>query len=1151
MPKIENLLTQTILILSLFFWLAAASANAATLTVTKTADTNDGACDTDCSLREAIAAAATTGDTIVFSTIFNTPKTITLTLGEIVINKSLTVQGPGANLLTVSGNNASRVFNCGIVSSRVVTLSGMKITGGSVTGEGGGVRNTATLNLTDVIVTGNTSLSANGGGVANSCCGSQLSITNSTISNNTASGSSASGGGIFNSSGSLNNVPGTVTITNSTISGNTAGSEGGGIFTNNRLIINGSTVSGNQTTGANGGGIHINATQITIDKSTISGNSSNNAGGGISIITSTGNTVGITNSTISGNTTVFGAAGINNNGGTTTLTNVTVSSNTATNVSSYNGGVSTINGTLNTRNSIFAGNNSAADPDVRGAFTSQGYNLVGIIGANASGFTGAGDQTGTVGSPLNAKLAPLGIYGGSTMTHALLKNSNPSFNSPAIDAADAANPPATDQRGVSRPQDGDNNGSSIADIGAYEVPASSSSNASTLPPAALNQSGYSVTIAQDNTQNGVTFTYCISSGQLPPGLSGINPCSSPLFETIAEFSPQAAVVISGTPTQSGTYSFTIRAFDSNGNSTETNYALTVTAPTVCTQAPSGMVGWYPGDGNANDISFIGNNAMSVNGATFAPGMVQTAFSLDGVDDYFQSPHNSQQELTTTATLDAWVFFNQKPSAAGRIMIIISKQSPGNDFDLAALTDDRFYLYIGQGINVASTTVIQTGVWYHIAGTWDATGIRIYVNGILENTNPTPNITRASGSISPLRIGEGALFGNRFFSGLIDEAEIFNRALSANEIQAIFNAGSAGKCKPGAGSGLEADVAYRPTGDGAIQSNDVVQVRRFLNTADTPNPNTNEFQRADSAPYNTKGDGMIQSNDVVQARRYLITADPVQTAGGPTAPTANRESFAAARDDGKAQAETPEGTARRLYVENAQSSAGQMVTVNIRVDSQFGDEAEYGFAVNYDPAVLTNPIVGAGNAGAAIRDCFVNPSGRLNCSVGAFPNNNPSSSNAGIGEISAGTNQILITVTFTVAANAQPGTTPVTLTNVNASNDAAQSLSINSTNGTVTITAPTAAQVTVSGRVVNHQGRGIARALILMTDSGGETRAATTNQLGYFHFADVRAGETYIFEARAKGYRFADSPKAIFIGEDYGGLNFTAAPWRFIVWQTDF
>ena len=206
-----------------------------------------------------------------------------------------------------------------------------------------------------------------------------------------------------------------------------------------------------------------------------------------------------------------------------------------------------------------------------------------------------------------------------------------------------------------------------------------------------------------------------------------------------------------------------------------------------------MVGWYPGDGNANDISSTANNGTLQGGATFAPGMVAQAFSLNGSDAYVQAPANAAQDPTMAGSQDAWVFFNQLPSAAGHIMEIIGKGANGTDFDLQAETDNKFHFYIAAGNSVTSTTVIQTGVWYHVAGTWDATGLRMYVNGVLENTNGVQNLTRGQ-SGNPLQIGNQPTFGPRLFNGLIDEAEIFNRALTAAEVQAIYNAGSAGKCK---------------------------------------------------------------------------------------------------------------------------------------------------------------------------------------------------------------------------------------------------------------------------------------------------------------------------------------------------------------------
>ncbi len=108
-------------------------------------------------------------------------------------------------------------------------------------------------------------------------------------------------------------------------------------------------------------------------------------------------------------------------------------------------------------------------------------------------------------------------------------------------------------------------------------------------------------------------------------------------------------------------------------------------------------------------------------------------------------------------------FNQLPSAS-HTMEIIGKGGNNSDFDLQADTDNRFRFYVAGGNQVASTTVIQAGVWYHVAGSWDATGgLRIYVNGMLESTNNVQNLTRGP-SNNPLQIGNQPGFGPRLFSG---------------------------------------------------------------------------------------------------------------------------------------------------------------------------------------------------------------------------------------------------------------------------------------------------------------------------------------------------------------------------------------------------
>jgi hypothetical protein len=213
----------------------------------------------------------------------------------------------------------------------------------------------------------------------------------------------------------------------------------------------------------------------------------------------------------------------------------------------------------------------------------------------------------------------------------------------------------------------------------------------------------------------------------------------------------------------------------------------------CAEPSTGLVAWFPGDGDASDISASHNPGTLRGGASFSAGVVAQAFSLNGTDGYVEAPPLPAQDPTTAGSLAAWVYFAQTPGAAGHIMEIIGKGSACRDFDLQADGDNRFRFYIQCGNQVASSTVIQPGVWYHVAGTWDATGLRIYVNGVLENTNGVQNLTREQ-SNQPLDIGNQPFFGPRLFSGLIDEAQVFNRALSVSEVRSIADAGQAGNCK---------------------------------------------------------------------------------------------------------------------------------------------------------------------------------------------------------------------------------------------------------------------------------------------------------------------------------------------------------------------
>ena len=228
-------------------------AAAATFTVTKTADTADGVCDADCSLREAIIAAnaSAVADTIELPagtytrTIAGANEDLAAT-GDLDIaggsaSGGLTINGDGAVTTIIDGGDLDRVFH---VRSGTVSISGVTIQNGSG-GEGGGIYNVGTLTLTNSTVSGNTAPS-NGGGIYNY---STLTLTNSTVSGNAAP---TDGGGIYN-------FGGTLTLTNSTVSGNTATSSGGGIYNSSHsytlATLTNSTITNNSAGSGSGGGI--------------------------------------------------------------------------------------------------------------------------------------------------------------------------------------------------------------------------------------------------------------------------------------------------------------------------------------------------------------------------------------------------------------------------------------------------------------------------------------------------------------------------------------------------------------------------------------------------------------------------------------------------------------------------------------------------------------------------------------------------------------------------------------------------------------------------------------------------------------------------------------------------------------------------------
>ena len=180
-------------------------------------------------------------------------------------------------------------------------------------------------------------------------------------------------------------------------------------------------------------------------------------------------------------------------------------------------------------------------------------------------------------------------------------------------------------------------------------------------------------------------------------------------------------------------------------------------------------------------------------------------------------------------------------------------------------------------------------------------------------------------------------------------------------------------------GLEADVAPRPVGNGALSSTDITQMRRFAAGLDSAAVGS-EFQRADCAPLASFGNGLISATDITQTRRYVAALDAPNTGDGPSAP---------------GNAPEPEKTsaplARTISIPNLSANMGSQVVVPVILDSQ-GNEVALSFSVTYNPAVLsinntaTRIALGSGvPAGTTLtRNISQEASGRLGVVLDADP-----------------------------------------------------------------------------------------------------------------------------------------------------------------------
>ena len=215
------------------------------------------------------------------------------------------------------------------------------------------------------------------------------------------------------------------------------------------------------------------------------------------------------------------------------------------------------------------------------------------------------------------------------------------------------------------------------------------------------------------------------------------------------------------------------------------------------QPPEGMISWWPGDGSAEDI--VGWNSGSLWGnSTYSTGKVGDAFYFPDSTCQVWAPAEGIDDLQEL-TIDLWVRLDSIPEhEISRFVTIVNSKAvlrydgingprqlhfflrfepdlPGGGFDLCHIRVDN---------------VLNAGVWHHVAGTYDGSIMRLYLDGEQVGSAERSGVLHVTGP------GAAVVLGSDYESlyGLLDEVEIYNRALSAEEVRAIYDAGSAGKCK---------------------------------------------------------------------------------------------------------------------------------------------------------------------------------------------------------------------------------------------------------------------------------------------------------------------------------------------------------------------
>ncbi len=315
------------------------------------------------------------------------------------------------------------------------------------------------------------------------------------------------------------------------------------------------------------------------------------------------------------------------------------------------------------------------------------------------------------------------------------------------------------------------------------------------------------------------------------------------------------------------------------------------------------------------------------------------------------------------------------------------------------------------------------------------------------------------------------------------------------------------------------------------------MRRILANQETRPANGGEWQRASVSPRSTLGKTFLDSNDESQLLNYVLWTHPLTLVGGPSQPSSLSEY--ANLDDSKtifseSGEKTEKETSPQVMLLPATVSAATVnvsngaATVPVSLNTD-GTAVAVQFTINYDSSKLT--LASVTNPNSTFTNVIANGSTPGEIKVVAYRYSMT---------IPFPLNSQILGLNFTVNQNSF-GTVPINFSDTPvtrlASDAVANGITLNSSSGSVIISGPTGASVTVAGRVVSASGRRINRARVLVTMPNGETETVTTNTFGYFRFNEIPVGGTYIFSVEHTRYVF--NPQVLNLTDSVGNLDFTA------------